>query len=97
MKITKQQLKQIIKEELQEARLPAWERPGYVPEPGYEPEDKISYVPQLMDDVALDIAKVLEKPEYARLDFGNFEIADQIAKSLEQVARDIRDNARTRS
>jgi len=71
MKITKQQLKQIIREE-------------------------ISYVPQLMDDVALDIAKVLEKPEYARLDFGNFEIADQIAKSLEQVARDIRDNARTR-
>ena len=30
MKITKQRLKEIIKEELaNEARLPAWERPGY--------------------------------------------------------------------
>ena len=37
MKITKRQLKRIIKEErrkLTEARLPAWERPGYVPEHG---------------------------------------------------------------
>ena len=72
MKITKSQLKQIIKEE-------------------------ISYVPPLIDDVARDIGKVLEKPEYAKLDFAHFEIADQIAKALEQVARDIRDNARTRS
>ena len=39
MKITKSQLKQIIKEELEEARLPAWERPGYVPKPGLGPED----------------------------------------------------------
>ena len=39
MKITKQKLKQIIKEELEEARLPAWERPGYVPKPGLGPED----------------------------------------------------------
>ena len=39
MKITKTQLKQIIAEELKEARLPAWERPGYVPEPGLGPED----------------------------------------------------------
>jgi len=72
MKITKEQLKQIIREE-------------------------ISYVPKLMDDVARDIVKVLGKPEYAKLDFAHFEIADQIAKALEQVARDIRDNARTRS
>ena len=72
MKITKAQLKQIIKEE-------------------------ISYVPPLIDDVARDIVKVLGKPEYAKLDFAHFEIADQIAKALEQVARDIRDNARTRS
>ena len=42
MKITKQQLKQIIKEELQEARLPAWERPGYEPEPGYDKADSFS-------------------------------------------------------
>ena len=40
MKITKLQLKQIIKEELEEARLPAWERPGYVPEPGLGPDDE---------------------------------------------------------
>ena len=40
MKITKSQLKQIIKEELEEARLPAWERPGYVPEPGLGPDDE---------------------------------------------------------
>jgi len=33
MKITKQQLKEIIKEELGEARLPAWERPGNVTPP----------------------------------------------------------------
>ena len=39
MKVTTLRLKQIIKEELQEARLPAWERPGYVPEPGLGPED----------------------------------------------------------
>ena len=32
MKITRRQLKRIIQEELSEARLPAWERPGYVPE-----------------------------------------------------------------
>jgi hypothetical protein len=42
MKITKSQLKQIIKEELEEARLPAWERPGYVPEPGLGPHDEKS-------------------------------------------------------
>jgi len=69
MKITKSQLKQIIKEE-------------------------ISSVPQLMDDVALDISTVLGKQKYLEMDFGNFEIADQIAKALEQVAKDIRDNAR---
>jgi hypothetical protein len=39
MKITKTQLKQMIKEELVEARLPAWERPGYVPKPGLGPDD----------------------------------------------------------
>ena len=33
MKLTKSILRNLIKEELQEARLPAWERPGYVPEP----------------------------------------------------------------
>jgi|TARA_Y100000296_G_scaffold17366_1_gene20536 hypothetical protein len=33
---------QIIKEELEEARLPAWERPGYVPEPGLGPHDEKS-------------------------------------------------------
>ena len=32
MKITRKQIKKIIEEELTEARLPAWERPGYVPE-----------------------------------------------------------------
>ena len=42
MKLTKQQLKQIIKEELHEARLPAWERPGYEPEPGYDKADSFS-------------------------------------------------------
>ena len=45
MKLTKSQLIKIIKEELQEARLPAWERPGYVPEPGLGPED-----PKVFDD-----------------------------------------------
>jgi hypothetical protein len=39
MKITKSQLKQIINEELGEAQLPAWERRGYVPQPGLGPED----------------------------------------------------------
>ena len=39
MRVTKSQLMQIIKEELEEARLPAWERPGYVPKPGLGPED----------------------------------------------------------
>ena len=39
MKITKTQLKHMIKEELVEARLPAWERPGYVPKPGLSPHD----------------------------------------------------------
>ena len=43
MKITKSQLKQIIAEEIQEARLPAWERPGYEPEPGLGPEDPGQY------------------------------------------------------
>ena len=43
MKLTKSQLKQIIEEELQEARLPAWERPGYVPAPGLGPEDPRKY------------------------------------------------------
>jgi hypothetical protein len=33
MKVTKSQLKQIIKEEIAEARLPAWERPGNVTPP----------------------------------------------------------------
>ena len=42
MKVTKSQLKQIIKEELEEAQLPAWERPGYVPEPGLGPHDEKS-------------------------------------------------------
>ena len=42
MKITKQQLKEIIMEELEEARLPAWERPGYEPEPGYDKADSFS-------------------------------------------------------
>ena len=42
MKITKRQLKEIIKEELQEARLPAWERPGYEPEPDYDKADSFS-------------------------------------------------------
>jgi len=28
-----------IEEELEEARLPAWERPGYVPKPGLGPDD----------------------------------------------------------
>ena len=36
MKLSKQKLKQIIKEELGEARLPAWERPGYEPESEYQ-------------------------------------------------------------
>ena len=43
MRVTKSQLKQIIEEELQEARLPAWERPGYEPEPGLGPEDPGQY------------------------------------------------------
>jgi len=30
------------KTELEEARLPAWERPGYVPEPGLGPHDEKS-------------------------------------------------------
>ena len=42
MKLTKSQLKQIIKEELEEAQLPAWERSGYVPEPGLGPHDEKS-------------------------------------------------------
>ncbi len=42
MRVTKSQLMQIIKEELEEARLPAWERPGYVPEPGLGPHDEKS-------------------------------------------------------
>jgi len=39
MKLTTSTLRKLIKEELQEARLPAWERPGYVPEPGLGPDD----------------------------------------------------------
>ena len=43
MKITKQKLKQIIKEELGEARLPAWDLPGYVPKPGLGPPGEDSW------------------------------------------------------
>ena len=39
MKLTTSTLRKLIREVLQEARLPAWERPGYVPEPGLGPED----------------------------------------------------------
>ena len=41
MKLTTSTLRKLIKEELQEARLPAWERPGYVPEPGLGPDDPV--------------------------------------------------------
>jgi hypothetical protein len=36
LEFSKNQLKQVIKEELEEARLPAWERPGYEPESEYQ-------------------------------------------------------------
>ena len=62
-----------------------------------EVKEEISYVPKLINRVMDDIVHLLSGPDYLKLDFAHFEIADQIAKALEQVARDIRDNARTRS
>jgi len=64
MKITKAQLKEIIKEELQEARLPAWERPGYEPEPGYDKADSFSGRLSLSNSIRDAIIDHLENKKF---------------------------------
>jgi hypothetical protein len=49
MRITQRQLRQLIREELNEARLPAWERAGYVPEVLYAAEAGLKAVNSIAD------------------------------------------------
>ena len=52
MKLTRRQLIGLIKEELSEARLPAWERP----EPSLE--DRVKFMEEWMDDLQKEISEL---------------------------------------
>ena len=94
MKITKSQLKQIIKEELEEARLPAWERPGNVtpPEdvevmiPGYGSMRIYQIKRKLADmlrEAAADAAK--DPPQYSHLNGGVIQVLHQALKDSDAL------------
>ena len=67
MRLTKSILRSLIKEELQEARLPAWERPGYVPEPEGEEREVLvrgygrMRIDQIKTAVARDLSDMAQK------------------------------------
>jgi hypothetical protein len=90
MKVSKRQLRRIIKEEkrkLTEARLPAWERPGYVPDED-DPNDMGPSIEAAKKVVAhlLQIKTILNSP--AAQHFG----ADsETAEKMADLA-DIRDH-----
>ena len=90
MKITKQQLKQIIKEELQEARLPAWERPGYVPEPGYDEADSFSARKALSNSIRDEIIGLMEDEKI----FPPGEIPQSVIKAVEKTSLRIIDTVK---
>ena len=99
MKVTKSQLKQIIEEELQEARLPAWERPGYEPEPGLGPEDPGQYddevlvhgygrmrIDQIKNRLVQDLSEMAEAAaagDFRRIGSSRLEILSLFLKTLD--------------
>jgi len=97
MKITKQQLKQIIEEELKEARLPAWERPGNVTPPedveilvrGYgvlmigQIRNKLA---RMLQEAAEDAMK--EPPSFANLNSGVIQALHQALKENDALLSD---------
>jgi hypothetical protein len=85
MKITKSHLKEIIKEELEEAKLPAWERPGYVPEPGLgpdDPDDEKSQKTNMNDDLREFAQWVLEIDGYIESLSGQHMAASEVPSDI---------------
>ena len=82
MKLTKQKLKQIIKEELAEARLPAWELSGYVPEPGLGPDDEKSQKTNMNRNLREFAEWILEVDGHVESLSGEYVSADEIPSDV---------------
>ena len=89
MKITKQQLKEIIKEELGEARLPAWERPGNVTPPDDVEVMVPGYGSMMAGQIKRKLATMLEEafhdamqdpPRFTHLNSGVIQVLHQALK-----------------
>jgi len=89
MKITKQQLKQIIKEEIGEARLPAWERPGNVTPPDDVEVVIPGYGSMMIGQIKRKLATMLEEayhdamrspPQFTHLNGGVIQALHQALK-----------------
>jgi hypothetical protein len=89
MKIKKSQLKQIIKEELEEARLPAWERPGNVTPPDDVEVQVPGYGVLMIGQIKRKLATMLEEayhdamrspPQFTHLNGGVIQTLHQTLK-----------------
>ena len=94
MKVTESQLKQIIKEELLEARLPAWERPGYVPEddPDLDEREVLVHgygrmrIDQIKNRIVQDLSEMAEAAttgNFRRIGSSRLEILSLFLKTLD--------------
>ena len=89
MKISKSQLKQIIREELKEAKVPAWERPGNVTPPDDVEVMIPGYGSMMIGQIKRKLATMLEEayhdamrdpPHYSHLDSGVIQALHQALK-----------------
>jgi len=70
------------KTELEEARLPAWERPGYVPEPGLGPDDEKSQKTNMNRNLREFAEWILEVDGHVESLSGEYVSADEIPSDV---------------